>query len=193
MSRGQRPTRPDADVLEHWRAADGTELQIRPMRSDDARHEVKFVRSLSSQTRYERTFSHRDLLAPGELRKLIRFDVREEVALVVVADRDGAHAFAAVARLTKVAGTGEYEFAIVVADDCQRRGVGSRLLGKLLEVSQRAGIARVIGYTFSTNEAMKALARRAGFTLRSDPADRSVTLLEIDLSMPRREAPSGTA
>ena len=94
------------------------------MRSDDARHEVNFVRSLSSADALRRTFSHRDLLAPGELRKLIRFDVREEVALVVVADRDGAHAFAAVARLKKVAGTDECEFAIVVADDCQRRGVG---------------------------------------------------------------------
>ena len=139
MRSGQRPPRPDADVLERWQVADGTEFQIRPLRSDDAGQELHFVQSLSPQTRYERTFSHRGLLAPGELRKLIRFDVREEVALVAVVTQGTASAF--------------------------------------------AGIAHVIGYTFSTNEAMKKLARNAGFTLRSDPGDPSVTLLEIDLSL----------
>src|SRR5512134_784135 len=179
MASREGAPRPDADVLERWRAADGMELQIRPLRSDDAGRELEFVRSLSPQTRYERTFSHRGDLAPGELAKLIRFDVREEVALVAVADPDATGAFAAVARLKKVPGTDQCEFAIVVADHWQRRGVGLRLLGKLLEVSRRAGIARVIGYTFSTNEAMKNLGRKAGFTLRSDPADPGVTLLAI--------------
>ena len=193
MPRGQRSPRPDADVLERWQAADGTQFALRPMRSDDAQRELEFVQSLSPQTRYERTFSHRGALAPGELRKLIRFDVREEVALVAVANPDAAGTFAAVARLKKVPGTDECEFAIVVADHWQHRGVGIRLLGKLLEVSQRAGIARVIGYTFSTNEAMKALARKAGFALRSDPADPSVTRLEIDLSMRQADAPAGAA
>lgn len=193
MARRQAAPRPEADVLERWRADGGTDLQIRPMRSDDAKRELDFVRALSPQTRYERTFSHRGGLAPGELAKLVRFDVREEVALVAVADPDGAGAFAAVARLKKVPGTDQCEFAIVVADDWQRRGVGLRLLRKLLEVSRHAGIARVIGYTFSTNEAMKKLGRKAGFTLRSDPKDPSVTVLEIDLSLRPADASPGTA
>jgi acetyltransferase len=177
-----RPSRPDADVLERWHTPDGLDLLIRPMRSDDVGPEVAFLQSLSPQTRYERTFSHRGLLAPGELKKLVRFDVREEIALVAVVARDGGHAFVAVARLKKVPGTDQCEFAIVVGDDWQRRGIGLRLLHKLLDVSRRAGIAHVIGYTFATNEGMKALARKAGFALRADPADASITLLEIGLS-----------
>jgi acetyltransferase len=193
MAPRQGTPRPDADVLEHWQAADGTQFVLRPMRSDDAQRELDFVQSLSPQTRYERTFSHRGELAPGELRKLTRFDVREEVALVAVASPDAAGAFAAVARLKKVHGTDACEFAIVVADHWQRRGIGLRLLDKLLEVSRRAGIARVIGYTFSTNEAMKALARKAGFTVRSDSTDPSLSLLEIDLSPHQADAPAGAA
>ncbi|MGB3429874.1 MAG: GNAT family N-acetyltransferase, partial [Burkholderiaceae bacterium] len=69
-------------------------------------------------------------------------------------------------------------------DDWQCRGVGTRLLDKLLEVARHAGIPRVIGYTFATNEAMKRLARKAGLTVRSDPADASVSILEIDLRAP---------
>lgn len=90
MAPGRGTPRPAADVLERWRAADGTEVQIRPLRSDDAGREPDFVHALSPQTRYERTFSHRGDLAPGELAKLIRFDVREEVDLSPRPPRDAA-------------------------------------------------------------------------------------------------------
>jgi acetyltransferase len=170
-----------ADELDRWQAPDGTEIAIRPLRSDDAAPELRFIESLSSQTRYERTFSHRKGLEPGELRALIRFDVREEVALAAVVPGAAGDEFAGVARLKKSPDGERFEFAIVVADRWQRRGVGLRLLGKLVEVARRAGIPRIEGCTFATNEAMKALARRAGFGVRADPDDASLTLLDIDL------------
>jgi acetyltransferase len=103
---------------------------------------------------------------------------------VAAVQGDASDAFAAVARLKKSPGGEVFEFAIVVSDAWQHRGVGARLLDKLLEVAQRAGIVRVIGYTFATNEAMKGLARKSGFTVRSDPEDASLSILEIDLRAP---------
>jgi len=173
--------RPEADALDRWQAPDGTQFVIRPLRADEATQELNFIQSLSQQTRYERTFSHRGLLGPGELRKLIRFDVREEVALVAAVPGGAQDEFAAVARLKKSPRGDQFEFAIVVSDAWQRRGIGARLLGKLLDVAGRAGIPRIVGYTFATNEAMKGLARKAGFTVRSDPDDASLAILEIDL------------
>lgn len=173
--------RREADELDRWRMADGTPVLIRPIRSDDAAQEVRFLLSLSQQTRYERTFSHRGLLAPGELRRLIRFDIRQEIALVAVAAADTGDEFVAVARLKKLPDSNACEFAIVVADAWHHRGIGVRLLNKLLDVARRGGIARVVGYTFATNEAMKRLAAKSGFTLRPDPDDASATILEIAL------------
>ena len=172
--------RPDADVLDRWEAPDGTRFVIRPLRADEAAQELEFLRSLSQRTRYERTFSHRGMLGPGELCQLVHFDVHQEVALVAVVQGAAEATFAAVARLKKSA-DGEFEFAIVVSDTWQRRGIGARLLDKLLEVARRAGIPRIIGYTFATNEAMKGLARKAGFQVRSDPEDATLSILEIDL------------
>lgn len=173
--------RPEADVLDRWQAPDGSQLVIRPLRADEAEQELEFLRSLSQQTRYQRTFSHRGMLGPGELDKLVHFDVHREVALVAVVQGAAQDAFAAVARLKKSASGDLFEFAIVVRDAWQRRGIGARLLDKLLEVARRAGIPRIIGYTFATNEAMKGLARKAGFRVRSDPEDASLSILEIDL------------
>jgi acetyltransferase len=173
--------RPAADALDRWQSPDGTRFVIRPLRADEAAREIDFLRSLSQQTRYERTFSHRGMLGPGELDRLVHFDVRREVALVAAVQGEAQETWAAVARLKRSEGGDPFEFAIVVGDVWQRQGIGARLLDTLLEAARRAGIRRVIGYTFATNEAMKGLARKAGFKVRTDPSDASLSILEIAL------------
>ncbi|MGE5339160.1 MAG: N-acetyltransferase family protein [Gemmatimonadota bacterium] len=172
--------RPAPEVLENWCTSAGQELAIRPVAADDAARELHFMRSLSPQTRYERTFSHRGLM-PGELQQLVRFDVRREIALLAAAGRKPDEEIVAVARLRKSPDGSQCEFAIVVGDKWQRQGIGARLLGKLLEVAKLAGVRRVTGRTMATNQSMKALARKVGFELHPDPDDATVTLLSIDL------------
>jgi acetyltransferase len=175
------PARRPPEVLERWRTPAGVELTIRPVAADDAGRELRFLESLSPQTRYERVFSHRGLLRPGELRQLVRFDVRREIALLAAARGSAGEEIVAVARLKKSADGSACEFAIVVGDAWQRQGVGGRLLERLLAVAKLAGIRRVDGVTLATNTAMKALCRRIGFQLRPDPADATVTLLSTDV------------
>jgi acetyltransferase len=176
-----RHPRPAPEVLERWRTPAGTDLLIRPVAADDAAREVRFLESLSPQTRYERVFSHRGLLQPGELRQLVRFDIRREIALLAAAGDRPDEEIVAVARLKKSADGGQYEFALVVGDAWQRQGIGGRLLRRLLAVARLAGIGRVNGVTLATNTSMKALCRKVGFRLRPDPDDATVTLLDIDL------------
>lgn len=170
-------------VLERWRSPIGVELLIRPVAADDAGRELRFIESLSPQTRYERVFSHRGLLQPGELQQLVRFDIRREIALLVAAGDGPDEEIVAVARLKKsdLAGEPDYEFAVVVGDSWQRQGIGERLLRRLLAVAKLAGIGRVSGVTMAINTSMKALCRKVGFRLRPGPEDATVTLLEIDL------------
>jgi acetyltransferase len=173
-------TRPRPEVFERWHARDGTPLSIRPMGADDAGRELRFIESLSPQSRYERVFSHRSL-KPGELRALVRFDVRREIALVVTTGTPPDETFVAVARLKKDDGGHGSEFGLAVGDAWQRQGVGRRLLDTLLAVARQAGVRRVEGRTLATNTAMKGLARSLGFAVVPDPADATVTLLSVDL------------
>lgn len=172
--------RPRPEVLESWHARDGSPLVIRPMSADDAGRELRFIESLSPQSRYERAFAHRGL-RPGELRQLVRFDVRREVALAVTTGGDASEELVAVARLKKSPDGSVCEFAIVVGDAWQRQGVGQRLLERLLAVARQAGVTRVTGHTMATNPTMKSLARAVGFTVAPDPGDATVTLLSIAL------------
>lgn len=168
------------EVLERWCTPAGVHLLIRPVSADDAGRELRFIESLSAQTRYERVFAPRGLL-PGELRQLVRFDVRREVALLAATDAADDEQIVAVARLKKSGDGRQFEFALVVGDTWQRQGVGERLLRRLLAVAKAAGIQHVTGVTLATNAAMKALCRKLGFGVRSDPQDTTVALLSIDL------------
>lgn len=172
--------RPRPEVLESWHARDGTPLVIRPMRADDAGRELRFIESLSPQSRYERAFAHRGL-RPGELRQLVRFDVRREVALAVTTGVDAGEDLVAVARLKKSPDGRVCEFAIVVGDAWQGQGVGRRLLEHLLAVARQAGVTRITGHTMATNPTMKSLARAVGFAVAPDPDDATVSLLSIEL------------
>lgn len=183
MTDADAPPRRTPQVLERWRSPSGVDLLIRPVAADDAGRELRFLGSLSPQTRYERVFSHRGLLQPGELRQLVRFDIRREIALLVAAGDGAQEEIVGVARLKKsdVAGEPVCEFALVVGDAWQRHGIGERLLRRLLAVARLAGLRRVSGMTMATNASMKALCRKIGFRQRHDPDDATVTLLEIDL------------
>jgi acetyltransferase len=57
------------------------------------------------------------------------------------------------------------EFAIVVADAWQGRGIGKRLLAKLIDVARRRGVKRLYGDILGTNRPMLEFVRKLGFAL----------------------------
>ena len=57
------------------------------------------------------------------------------------------------------------EFAIVVADAWQGRGIGYRLLSKLIEAAGRHGVERLYGDILAMNRPMLALVTKLGFKL----------------------------
>jgi acetyltransferase len=164
--------------IDRWRSPTGLDVLIRSVGADDAALEVEFLRRLSPQTLYERMFSHRKL-RPGELRGLVQFDVRREIALLAAAQGDDGEEVLAVARLKKQSVGPQCEFAIVVSDHVQHQGIGERLLRNLLAVARQAGIREVTGHTMATNAPMKALCRKLGFSAQPDPDDATLTLLSI--------------
>ena len=70
------------------------------------------------------------------------------------------------------------EFAIVVADAWQGRGIGRRLLAKLIEVARRRGVRRLYGEILRMNRQMLELVQNLGFNLgpHQDPTLSRATL-----------------
>ena len=141
--------------------------------------ERAFVCNLSRDSAYNRLFSNRKLTAQ-EIRQLTCIDYEREMALVAVHAEGGQASLLGVARYVKNADGAE--FALVVADAWQHRGVGTLLLRALLRHARSAGIARLHGVTLAGNQAMQGLARKLGFTLQADARDATLRWVGKDLA-----------
>jgi len=156
-----------------WDTRDGVPLTIRPIRPEDEPLVVRFHRTLSDETVHARYFSSLKLAertAHERLARVCFIDYDRVMALVAEhADRDsGEREMVAVGRLIKAHGVNEAEFALLVADDWQRRGIGSELLRRLVSVARDEGLDRIYGEILAGNTGMLRVSQRLGFTLDRD-------------------------
>jgi len=183
------PLRYPAHLIASRRLPDGTGIVIRPIHPDDDALERAFISGLSRDAAYNRLLSARKL-TPEEIRHLTRIDYEREMAFIAVAVDGGHTRLLGVARYVRDADGRGAEFAIVVADAWQRKGVGTLLLGTLLRHAHTAGIGRLHGITLATNQAMQYLARKLGFAHRHDAHDASVRLVEKTLESGASPSPA---
>jgi len=169
-----------AQLLTPARLPDGTSVLVRPIRADDDALEREFIDRLSSETRYNRLLSGRRL-TPEEILHLTHIDYEREMAFVAVTAEGAQARMLGVARYVRDADGRGAEFALVVADDWQRKGLGCLLLETLLQHAAAAGIARLHGITLATNQPMQNLARKLGFVPGQDPQDATVRRFEKTL------------
>ena len=137
---------------------------------------------MSITNRYFTSLSLKQRTSHTRLARLCFIDYDREVALVVVHDEpDPARAeIMAVGRLCKAHDRNEAEFAVVVSDRWQRRGLGGLLLRRLVEMGRLEKLTRITGTVLAENHAMRRLCERTGFTLharRGEPEFEAVITL----------------
>ena len=156
---------------------DGSLVMIRPIEPDDRAALVEGFERLSPESRYRRFFGPVTQLSERDLEYLTCVDHHDHEALVAVEERTGDGV--GVARFVRT-GPDVAEPAIVVVDDWQGRGAGSRLLDALVERAREEGIWRfeapVLAYNVDAIHLLEAL----GHTTRRQHG--SEVELTIDLS-----------
>jgi acetyltransferase len=155
----------------------GVPILFRPIRPEDEPLMVKFHETLSEQTVYLRYFHMDQLSARVAHERLIRkcfIDYDKEMALVADhADlHTGQHEILAVGRLSRENVSTDAEVAILVTDRYHHQGLGTELLGRLIEVARGEKYDRIIALILPENSAMCALAAHFHFQVErsSDPS-----------------------
>ena len=120
---------------------DGSRLHVRPIRPEDATLERAFVAALSEKTRYFRFFYQLSELTPAMLVRFTQVDYDREMALVAIDQAGASPAIVGVARYSMKPGGESAEFAVVVADAWQARGVGRMLMDRLTDCATARGTA----------------------------------------------------
>ncbi|MDQ2963864.1 MAG: GNAT family N-acetyltransferase [Pseudomonadota bacterium] len=167
---------------------DGSRLRVRPIRPEDAAAERAFVAGLSDESRFFRFMYHLRELTPGMLARFTQVDYDRDLALVALGGKPGAEKIVGVARYAANPDRESAEFAVVVADAWQGRGLGSALMHELIASAKRRGFRRLVGAILGINASMQKLVRTLGFRLRTDADDPEQLIAELDLAHPRRRA-----
>jgi len=176
-----RPQSPLQPPPQTWLAADGTAVNIRPICAADLALEVEFVAGLSQRSLYQRLMSARTPTLE-ELRRFADVDPERELGLVATVQTEGRERQVGVVRYVRESSPERAEIAVVLADEWQGRGLGTRLVLSLITAARNAGVRRLAGTALSTNEPALALGRKLGFRLAADPRSATVTNLTLDLS-----------
>lgn len=141
---------------------DGATLRLRAICPDDAPRLQAFHERLSPQAICFRFFGIMPELTSAFAERLSHVDYDERMAVVATPSADASAPIIAVARYERTART-EAEFALVVEDDWQGKGIGPRLLWALAEYARDHEITTFIAEVMYTNERMLALLRHARF------------------------------
>ena len=154
--------------LREWKFADGTPVFIRPIRPEDEPLTIDFHKPLSERLRILRYFGFlkgEALISHERLVQICFSDYDREINLVAERIQPGRNQqqIIAIARLIKSYGVNEAEFAIVISDDWQGKGLGTKLLRDLLEIGCTEGLERIVGYVLPENYVMQRICRKQGF------------------------------
>ena len=160
---------------------DGTRVHVRPIRPEDAELERTFVHGLSEQSRYFRFFYQLNELTPSMLARFTQVDYDREMALVAIDDARGTPAIIGVARYIMSSDQESAEFAVVVADAWQRRGVAYMLMTQLIDCAKGRGLKRLEGAVLRNNVNMLRFTAALGFKPRDDPDDPEQVIVTRDL------------
>ncbi len=161
-------------LVSHWQLSDGTDVTIRPIRPEDAQIEQDFVRKLSPRSKYFRFMQSLRELTQPMLVRLTQIDYDRETAFIAVTKRQGPEVELGVARYAMNPDGESCEFVLVVADEWQRRGIGSRLTGALMGAARDRGFSAMEGKVLADDTRMLELARSLGFSVRASPHDPGV-------------------
>jgi acetyltransferase len=160
-----------------WALRNGTAVVVRPIRAADEPLLARFHETLSEQSVYRRFLQALKLsqrVAHERLARRCHVEPGREIALVAQREGTGPNDLIAVARLVRLDGTNDAEFAVLVADAFQGQGLGTELLGRLLAAARAGGVRQVRGEILVENRAMQSVCERLGFALTYLAEDRLV-------------------
>lgn len=161
--------------------ADGTDITLRPIRPEDAEMERDFVRGLSPEARFFRFMNSFQELSQDMLIRLTQLDYDRELALVATAEENGQEVQLGVARYFTNPDGRTAEFALVIADGWQHRGLGTRLMSCLIEAAREKGFSHLQGEVLANNVKMLGLMKRLGFQSRIDSDDPTLVVVMKEL------------
>ncbi|MHA1145231.1 MAG: GNAT family N-acetyltransferase [Candidatus Helarchaeota archaeon] len=142
---------------------DGTKVFLRPIKPEDRELWLEFYLSLSKMAKYYRFFSSRPDPDEKMIKQYTQIDYVNNFALIALVKENEKERMVGVVRYVLDPKSGNAELAIVIADDWQGRGLGTKMLIEMLGIMIKRKVHKVVGDVFLENDKMMQLMRESGF------------------------------
>ena len=140
-------------------------MLVRPVRLSDEEPLTRLLYQLSDESRYQRFMAHKSVHSRLEMQRLVDADYASSVGLVVC--EPGAGEIIAMARYDIDPKTGLADIAFVVRDDWQRRGVGTCLMRRMIEIGRSKGVFGFTADVLSSNLGMLMVFQQSGLRVQT--------------------------
>ncbi|MBF0302714.1 MAG: GNAT family N-acetyltransferase [Desulfamplus sp.] len=157
------------DEESHMVSVNGIKIFVRPVKPEDAPLFNDLFKVLSPTTIYYRFFGILKELNPAMLARFTQIDYDREIALVAIEEDSENDKMLGVARIIGDPDGITGEFAVLVGDAWQGKGIGSKLLEKCLSIAEKRGFKTVHGIVLNENKNMIALGKKLGFEVAREP------------------------
>ncbi|MBN2055648.1 GNAT family N-acetyltransferase, partial [bacterium] len=153
---------------------DGSTVLLRPIKPEDEPLWMEMLGSCSRESIYSRFryFFHWESHEVASRYCFIDYD--REIAIVAEVVLNGERSLVGVGRLIADPDHEVVEYAVLVTDAWQNKGLGGVLTDCCMAIAERWGLRRVVAQTTTDNPRMIALFRRRGFEVIINPLDEIV-------------------
>ncbi|MAT70150.1 MAG: GNAT family N-acetyltransferase [Planctomycetaceae bacterium] len=156
------------EFVRHETLRDGGEVILRPIKPEDEPLWHELLAGCSVETRYKR-FGWMFNQTTHEMATRYCFpDYDRELPIVAEVEERGERHLAGVGRLVADADHTNAEYAILVGDAYQHRGLGSLVTDYCLEICEQWGVHQVFAETTPINARMTRIFRNRGFKVAGD-------------------------
>ncbi|HEX2549685.1 MAG TPA: GNAT family N-acetyltransferase, partial [Gammaproteobacteria bacterium] len=164
-------------LMTHHNISENFSIMIRPIKPEDAIITQAFMRDLSPHSKYFRFMQHIRELTPAMLVRLTQIDYDREMTFIATIDENGKEIAIGLAHYVTNPDRESSEFAIVIADAWQNKGIGSKLMNALTQEAKAQHLSVMMGFVIATNTSMLELTKRLGFVVSNsdDPTVKIVT------------------
>lgn len=159
---------------------DETLVQFRPIHPKDGKQAWTIKEKFSDESIYERFLGYIPPITEENIIRFTQIDYLTEMAIVAEINQEGQKEIVAIARLAKDLDGDAAEFAIIIADQCQGKGLGTIMTRYMIKIAKDLAFEKVYALTFSSNIPMLEILRREGFDFRKE--DSSTTYAELHLN-----------
>ncbi|MDN3520848.1 bifunctional acetate--CoA ligase family protein/GNAT family N-acetyltransferase [Halomonas ramblicola] len=179
---------PYPEELREWVTLNnGWEVEVRPIRAEDAPLITNFHRQLSEESIRFRYFHNKADLTQRDLSMLSHINYDRQMAFIAEHLRDdGGKEMLGVVRVWNDPDNIRTEFSIIIRDDLQGLGIGSLLMTKMIDYCRSIGTLEMIGKIMVDNQPMRALMKHLGFKQRYNMEEQVVDAV-LRLNEPQSE------